>query len=140
MGKIGREDLTDPRPYRDESDLDAMRSLLVRGRTANNGSYYIHTGDLNWWLYYPPLGRGYWKDIHLWDDPERPGQILGWAPINTDWVRFDVYVQPELRGSPNALEMYQWAEQQALQITRARGMKTTYALWIRHDDEVLDGH
>jgi hypothetical protein len=22
-------------------------------------AYYIHIGDLNWWLYYPP-GRDYW--------------------------------------------------------------------------------
>ncbi len=132
--------MTDPRPYHDERDLEAMRSLLVRGRKANNGSYYIHTGDLNWWLYYPPLEGDYWNDIHLWDDPERPGQLLGWALISADWVGFDVYVQPELRGSPMALEMYGWAEQKALEIAGKRGRKTTYVLWIWHDDEVLDLH
>ena len=69
--------MIEPRPYRDENDLDAMRNLLMRGRKANNGSYYIHTGDLNWWLYYPPLEGDYWNDIYLWDDPEQAGQMLG---------------------------------------------------------------
>lgn len=132
--------MNEPRRYHDQNDLDAMHCLLVRGRKANNGSYYIHTGDLSWWLYYPPLEGDYWKDIFLWDDPEQPGQILGWALINTDWVGFDVYVQPELFGASMAQEMYVWAEQKALEIARERGRKTTYVLWIRHDDAVLGHH
>ena len=44
--------MKDIRPYRDERDLEAMRNLLMAGRKVNNGSYYIHPGDLNWWLYY----------------------------------------------------------------------------------------
>ncbi len=132
--------MIDPRPYCDESDLNAMRSLLMRGRMANNGSYYIHTGDLNWWLYYPPLEGDYWRNIHLWDNPEQPGRILGWTLISADWVGIDVYIQPELRDSPQASEMYEWAEQRALQIARERGRETTYVVWIWHDDEVLDRH
>jgi mycothiol synthase len=132
--------MKEPRPYQDEHDLEAMRHLLVAGRKADNGTYYIHTGDLNWWLYYPPLEGDYWDHIYLWDDPERPGQVLGWALINTHWVGFDVYVQPGLRSSPLALEMYGWTEKQALKIARESGKKTTYVLWILHDDEVLGDH
>jgi len=132
--------MIEPRPYRDERDLVAMRSLLIRGRQANNGTYYIHCGDLNWWLYYPPLEGDFWNSIYLWDDPEMCGQLLGWALISADWVGFDVYIQPELRRNPMALEMYGWAEQHALEIARERGKKTMYALWIRRDDEVLDRH
>jgi mycothiol synthase len=140
MGKTSGEDMIDPRPYHGEPDLEAMRHLLVRGRQACNGTYYIHNGDLNWWLYYPPLEGDYWNDIYLWDDPERTGEILGWALISADWVGFDVYVQPELRASPTAYEMYVWAEQKALCTALERGRKTTHVLWIRHDDEVLDEH
>ena len=100
--------MNEPRPYRGERDLEAMRDLLVRGRQASNGTYYIHTGDLNWWLYYPPLEEDFWDHIHLWDDPENPGRLLGWALISPDWVGFDVYVQPEHRGSLIATEMYVW--------------------------------
>ncbi len=132
--------MINPRPYRDQFDLDAMRSLLVRGRKANNGTYYIHCGDLNWWLYYPPLERDYWSDIHLWDDPEHPRQLLGWALISADWVGFDVYVQPELRSSERAMEMYQWAETKACEIAHQCGKKASHVLWIRHDDQVMDRH
>ncbi len=132
--------MIEPRPYYDERDLEAMRSLLVRGRMANNGTYYIHRGDLSWWLYYPPLEGDYWNDIYLWDDPEHPGQLLGWALISANWVGFDVYIQPELRGNPMGLELYEWAEKKAQETARERGRKTTYVLWIRHDDEVLGQH
>jgi mycothiol synthase len=140
MGKIGGECMKSPRPYRDVADLSAMRSLLVAGRMADNGSYYIHTGDLSYWLYYPPLEGDCWKDIYLWDDPEHPGRILGWALLSPNWVGFDVYVQPELRGSALAAEMYLWAEQRTIEIARSIGKKTISALWIRRDDQVLDGH
>ncbi len=132
--------MIEPRRYQDEHDLEAMRSLLVVGRKASTGSYYIHTGDLNWWLYYPPLEGDLWNDIHLWDDTGQPGRLLGWALISADWVGLDVYVQPELRGSSLAQDMYLWAEEQAMRIARQRGKKTTYVLWINRDDAVLDVH
>ena len=129
--------MIEPGPYRDEQDLQAMRYLLKAGRKANNGSYYIHQGDLNWWLFYPPLSGDFWKHIYLWDDPAQPGLLLGWALISPDWVGFDVYVQPELRGSQKAQEMYIWAEQQTMRIARQSGKPTIYVLWMLHDDNVL---
>jgi mycothiol synthase len=140
MGKIGGECMNDPRPYRDTRDLSAMRNLLVTGRMADNGSYYIHSGDLSLWLYYPSLEGDCWKHIYLWEHPAHPESILGWALISPEWVGFDVYVQPELRGSALAMEMYLWAEQRTLEIARAKGKKTIYVLWIRHDDQVLHGY
>src|SRR4030042_6467205 len=129
-----------PRPYRDEQDLIAMRHLLQLGRKTHNGSYYIHQGDLNWWLYYPPLEGGFWDQIHLWDVPAQPGRLLGWALLSPDWVGFDVYVQPELRGSLLARKMYIWAEDQALRIARESEKTTIYVLWVLHEDEILDDH
>jgi hypothetical protein len=118
MGKAGGESMNEPRLYRDEHDLQAMCDLLILGRKADNGTYYIHTGDLGWWLYYPPLEGDFWGHIHLWDDPEHSGRLLGWALISPDWVGIDVYVQPELHGSSSAREMYLWAEESAIQVAR----------------------
>lgn len=132
--------MNDPRPYLDERDLDALRALLVQGRKADNGTYYVHTGDLNWWLYYPPLEGDFWDHIYLWDDPAQPGRLLGWALISPDWVGIDVYVQPELRGSLSAREMYVWAEEQAMQVARGQGKKTIYVLWVLQRDDVLVRH
>ena len=132
--------LQSPRPYRDERDLPAMLNLLQQGRAANNGSYYIHPGDLKWWLYYPPLEGDFWDQIYLWDDPSHPGCLLGWALLSPDWVGFDVYIKPDLRGSPLAQQMYIWAEEQALRIARETGKPTIYVLWVLHDDAFLGGH
>ncbi len=132
--------MNSPHPFRDERDLPGMLDVLVRGRQANNGSYYIHTGDLKWWLYYPPLEGEYWDHIYLWDDPEQPGRCLGWALISPNWVGFDVYAQPELRGSERARAMYLWAEEQATHIAREIGKPTIYMLWGLHTDDVLARH
>jgi mycothiol synthase len=140
MGKAGGESMNQPRPYQDERDLEAMRNLLMTGRKANNGTYYIHPGDLSWWLYYPPLEGDFWHHIYLWDDTDQPGKLLAWALISPDWVGIDVYVQPELRGSPLAQEMYIWAEEQATRIARQNGKPTIYVLWVFHDDEILGCH
>jgi mycothiol synthase len=140
MGKISGESMIEPRPYQGNHDLEAMHNLLIAGRLANNGTYYIHTGDLNWWLYYPPLEGDFWDHIYLWDDPVKPGQLLGWALISPDWVGIDVYIQPDLRGSPQANEMYLWAEERAVRIAREGGKTTTYLLWILHDDQALGNH
>ncbi len=132
--------MNSPRPYRDDHDLEAMRNLLVQGRKADNRSYYIHIGDLNWWLYYPPLEGDFWDHIHLWDDPEQSGRLLGWAMISPDWVGLDVYVQPELRGSLLASAMYGWGEEEAIRVAQEKDKKTIYVLWICHDDALLVQH
>lgn len=132
--------MNEPRPYQDGHDLLAMRNLIIARRKANTGTYYIHTGDLSWWLYYPPLEGDFWDHIYLWDDPAQPWQLLGWVLISPDWVGFDVYFQPDLRGSLQANEMYLWAEEKALQIACERGKTTIYGLWILHDDEVLGAY
>jgi mycothiol synthase len=138
VGKVGGEGMKEPRLFSNLQDLDMMYELLSIGRKANNGSYYIHQGDLKWWLYYPPIERDYWDDIHLWDNPEQPDRLLGWALISPNWVGFDVFTHPELRGTPYAQEMYCWAEEQALRIAQQDGKPTIYVLWIFHDDDFLD--
>jgi mycothiol synthase len=132
--------MKNPRPYRSESDRQAMKELLIAGRQANNGTYYIHNGDLDLWLFYPPLDGDFWNNIYLWDDPGVPGRLLGWVLLSADSVGFDVYVQPELRGSSEWIEMYTWAEEKAAQIARAKDKKKVSVLWIRHDDDVLCDH
>ncbi len=132
--------MNEPRRYRDEDDITAMRELLMAGRKANNGSYYIHIGDLNWWLYYPPLEGDFWNHIYLWDDPKNSRRLLGWALISPDWVGIDVYIQPELQGSQNVTDMYIWTENKAMQIARQNGKPTIYDLWVFHNDDNLEAH
>ena len=128
------------RKYKDENDMHAMCDLLMAGRKANNGSYYVHPGDLKWWLYYPPLEGAFWDHIYLWDDPNQPGKLMGWVMISPDWVGIDVYVQPDVWGSAQAIEMYMWAEEQAVSVARLNGKTTIHVLWISHQDDFLGDH
>ena len=130
---------SEPRVYQTENDLDAMRDLLRQGRLANNGSYYVHPGDLNWWLFYPPMVHDLWGSIYLWDDPDQPGEILAWALIPPDGSTFDVVLRPALRGSPLAWETYHWTVRQATSLARGAGCESTSVFWISEHDALLRG-
>jgi mycothiol synthase len=130
---------SEPRLYRDESDLDAMRGLLRQGRLANNGTYYVHPGDLNWWLFYPPLEYDIWQSIYLWDDPDKHVQIMAWALISPVGSTFDVFLRPELRGSPLAWEMYTWAVRRLTSVAKSRGREHIGVYWIAEEDTLLRG-
>jgi len=129
----------EPRHFRDERDLDGMRSLLRAGRRSKNGTYYVHTGDINWWLYYPSFGVNLFEHLYVWDDPSKPGRLLAWVLLGYDsYSTFDVVIQPELRGTPLALEMVNWAEQRMTGILRSLGKDTIRVMWIFEDDTVMD--
>lgn len=132
--------MSPPRPYRDEQDLARMKSLLVLGRQAGNGTYYVHTGDLDWWLYYPSVRRAWNEIIFLWEWLRPDGQLSGWALLSPEWRTFDVFVHPEERGSSRAAEMYVWAEQQIAHITRQTGGKEIRTMWVSEGDAALGNH
>lgn len=131
--------LGEPRNYRGGGDLDAMRSVLRAGRWANNGTYYVHCGDIAWWLHYPSFGINLFDQIFLWDDPEKPGRLLGWVLLGYDrFSTIDVIIQPELRGTSLAQEMFAWAEQRMSGILHSMGKDTIRVMWIFEDDQVMD--
>jgi hypothetical protein len=109
-----------PRPYAGVPDLEKMQNLLMEGRMANNGTYYMHVGDLKWSLFYPPIDQNLWQYITLWDDPNDQERLLGWTLLSPEWNTFDVPVQPELRGSPLAESMYCQAEEQIIKLIRTQ--------------------
>jgi mycothiol synthase len=129
-----------PRSYRDETDLRKMRTLLQAGRRSNNGTYYIHLGDLNWWLYYPAWEHDMPQHIYLWEDPVNPDRLLGWALLSPSWGYIDTYVQPELRGTSQAESMYIWAEEKLESILCASAKKKLFVMWVSQDDKILNAH
>jgi len=129
-----------PRPYAGTEDREKMRQVLVLGRQASNGSYYVHVGDLNWWLYYVEPQANPWQHIYLWDGP-RPGDALrGWALLSPQWRSFDVFVQPALRGSPLAWQMYDWAEEKITALVRRQGGRDIRTMWVAERDDALIYH
>lgn len=98
------------RPYEGIQDLYAMLDLLAEGRKADNGTYYIHRGDLQWWLFYTDLPPQTWQsNIRLW---MQDGRLIGWALLSHDEDAFDVFADPRLRGDSLEHEMFAWAVEQ----------------------------
>lgn len=111
-----------------------MCALLQDGRAAHISTYYVHTGDLKWWLYYPPLGTSLWEHIYLWENPARQNHLMGWTLLNPDEGTFDVYYQPDLYASHLAEAMYAWAEAALISTARAAGQKQVGMFWVTPDD------
>ena len=132
-----------PRHYLGEKDLACMLALLQAGRAAQIPAYYIHTGDLLWWLYYPPFGVSWWENIYLWDDPAG-GRLLGWALLEPTGESLDVYVQPELYGSLQAEAMLAWAGAELERKALSNGRAETAMYWVIPEDKArirwLDEH
>ncbi|HLA08888.1 MAG TPA: GNAT family N-acetyltransferase, partial [Anaerolineales bacterium] len=95
------------RSYEGLHDLKAMLDLLSDGRKANTGTYYVHPGDLQWWLFYSDLTQEVWQSrIRLWMEDDR---LVGWALLSPEEDAFDVFIAPHLRGDSREHEMLAWA-------------------------------
>jgi ribosomal protein S18 acetylase RimI-like enzyme len=87
-----------------------MRAILSAGRLADNGTYYVHPGDLNWWWYYHDPQGAFPGCTFIW---EADGQTLGW--VIAEGGNVDVYFLPELRGTPEAAAMLAWGERRMVE-------------------------
>jgi ribosomal protein S18 acetylase RimI-like enzyme len=116
------------RGYEGMQDLYAMMALLDEGRQADNGTHYVHRGDLQWWLFYSDVAPEVWQsNIRLWTDGDR---LIGWALLSPEEEAFDVYTVPELRGDPREYEMLEWAVEQMSPLDCVQNV------WVAEDDEL----
>ena len=124
----------EPRPYRAPADLDRMRALLVEGRKANNCAYYVHVGDVNWWLFYPNQEKDFPERIFLWEDG---GQVIGWSLFSPRDRAFDVFVHPAEHGSARAESMFEWTVDRMEALAKKLGHPDIRTFWVFEDDAVL---
>ena len=123
-----------PRRYRHMQDLARMRALLMAGRRAANGSYYVHIGDLNWWLFYDEQPASVLQHVYLWESQD---ELSGWALLSHRWRTFDVFVHPALRGSQQAKDMYAWAQDQLAGEIRRLGGRDIRTMWVEEHDHAV---
>jgi mycothiol synthase len=128
--------MTEPRPYRDESDMDKIRALQVAGRTANNGTYYVHRGDVDWWFYYPPNEGARRENVRMWED--RGGRLLAWGTHEDDAV--DFFAHPTLRGSETGAAMLAWFLGWAETRAKQQGKTKLQNNWVIKTDTVTQAH
>lgn len=118
-----------PRPYRDSSDLEKMLSILTEGRQANNYAYYIHPGDLQWWLYYSAPGTDPFKFITLWESEQSPGRIIAWTLLSPPARAFDVYIHPEWIRTDIAKSIYAWSAEELTRLVKQAGGNEITFVW-----------
>ncbi len=129
-----------PRAYRDEADLPAIWGVLEAGcqaeRAGEAGSFYVHRGDVSWWLFYLNQPDDPRERVCLW---EADGQTVGWSLLSPAFGAFDVFVHPALRGSEQAEQMWAWTEARlGERLRRARPeAATACTMWVADDDEWL---
>ena len=115
-----------PRAYEGLKDLNSMLDLLSEGSKANNGTHYVHRGDLQWWLFYTDTPQETWQsNIHLWMEDER---LIGWTLLSPDEGSFDVFTVPELRGDPREAEMLAKAVDELSELDELQN------IWTANDD------
>lgn len=116
------------RTYKGLQDLHAMLDLLSEGRQAKNGTYYVHRGDLQWWLFYTDTPPEVWQSqIRLWMDDDR---LAGWTVLWPDEYALDVYTAPNLRGNSRESEMLTQAVEEMSALDELK------SIWVAEDDEV----
>lgn len=131
--------LLEPRLFRDDplgqgADLKAMHRLLRAGRRAmQHGAptYFIHPGDLSWWLYYPPLAANQANRVYVWDDPDQPGECLGFVFVDNN--EFTAFLHPDLTEDQRAA-MRVWAEEACLGRARETGSKRIFSGFVSERD------
>jgi ribosomal protein S18 acetylase RimI-like enzyme len=132
--------IADPRPYRDEADFEAMLALLQAGRAAHHGCYYVHSGDLSWWLFYSEADANPWQHVYVWEGEGRDAALMGWALLSPRWRTFDVFVHPSILGAPQARAMTDWAAGRIAGIVRQSGGKDIRSMWIAEGDAEQIAH
>ena len=117
------------RHYRDISDLKEMQAVLSAGRQAANRAYYVHPGDLSWWLFF--TDENYQDKICLWEWNSR---LAGWSMLSNSGRSFDVFVIPEMHGRSFEAKIMLWAEEiqaSALKKIHSRDIRT---MWVAETD------
>ncbi len=125
-----------PRPYRAHADLAAVHAVLTAGRAAMQAggrAYYVHPGDVNWWLFYLNQADDPAAHLTLW---EQAGQVAGWSLLSPAFAAFDVFLLPALRGTPEAAAVWAWTEAQLLAVLGGASAQLQ-TVWVSEDDDVL---
>jgi len=125
------------RPYRDEQDLEGMRQLLMEGRKAAGPVYYVHPGDLNWWLYY--LDQDFKNRIYLWGD-ENYKTVMGWILFSPSFGAFDVFISPDPGLCDQRIGLFVWAEEQMSRLVGEQGGADLRTMWVSEHDHDLIAH
>jgi len=122
-----------PRSYKGIKDFIVMTSILAVGRKISRHPYYVHTGDLSWWMFCDDYDQNHWGN-HIWMW-EQNGDPIGWSLVDPDWYSFDVYLLPDLRGTKEETYILDWIIHQAIDAVKRHGGQRIRTVWVSEYDE-----
>ena len=126
--------LVSHRPYQGFRDFIAMKTILAIGRKIDTASYYVHTGDLSWWMFYSDHHEAYWQEhVCLWHHEE---QTIGWTLLDTNWHSFDIYLMPEQHGTLIEEEILDWSIACLTEMVRQQGGTEIQTVWVAEHDTI----
>jgi mycothiol synthase len=96
-----------PRLYRGYDDLEKIQNLFRDGLRAHPHRY-MHTGDIEWWLFYNPIGEPPEESVYLWEDAS--GNVLAWVLVTPAYAEFDIFMHPSTYKSQLEADILAWAE------------------------------
>lgn len=128
-----------PRPYRNQQDLEAMKAVLIAGRKAGGPTYYVHVGDLDWWLRFLVKDEDRRQIITLWEDERASENLIGWSLLSPSFRAFDVFVRPEYLGAELVEQIWPWTEERMRKIVREQGEEKLRTMWVgEHDARLIE--
>jgi GNAT superfamily N-acetyltransferase len=110
-----------------------MTSILAVGRKTTRRPYYLHTGDLGWWLFCDDYDDDHWcHHICIW---EQDGQPIGWSLIDPAWYSFDVYLLPDMRDTKEETYILDWTIHKLTEAVRDVGGEYIRTVWVSEHDK-----
>lgn len=127
-----KADTLQHRPYQNIHDFLFMTSVLALGRKTSPLAYYVHIGDLSWWMFYSEADLSQWKDrIRLW---EYRGRLCGWSLIDPIWESFDLFLLPKICSTEQAQEILDVTISQAEEIMKESQCNQIRTFWVSEKD------
>jgi mycothiol synthase len=127
----------EPRAYHDAHDLEQMKALLIAGRRAGGPTYYVHVGDLDWWLHYLLQDQDRHQSIYLWEGECADDDLSGWSLFSPRFGAFDVFVHPDQLGGERAERMWIWTEERMAALVATQGGDELCTMWVSEHDAAL---
>lgn len=121
------------RAYAGDHDMGRIREMHIAGRAANNGTYYVHCGDLDWWFNKPPDEKDRRENIRLW---EEDGNLRAWCLYSSKDSTYDFFAHPDERRRTREETMLRAGVEWAAERAKADGKTTLTNGWVSDQDIV----
>jgi ribosomal protein S18 acetylase RimI-like enzyme len=124
-----------PRPYRDFDDFRHLDAILNSGGRAAGNPYYVHPGDLRWWLFYTFSEDDAFQGLTLWEDEH--GHPAALTLFSQPDAALDVYCLPEIHASPELKRLVEWGVKRMMAILRQTGEPRLFKWWTHPEDQAM---